>query len=198
MAFVSEAVAALGDLRVSVGIATGPAAVAIEVLPPGGSNDGSEEELCRYTASGPAVEAAQRLERAGRPGFMHLSLVAADRLGAERGLFMDLAHTASAASSRTTPDGSLSDLELAGGAAVVVVEPAGAGSVAPPTVSAAPTEPCRRSSSRSSSSSSVLRHERSVWIDCFHAERGANTPELEDPAPAPAPAPADIPSQSPA
>jgi hypothetical protein len=205
--FVSEAVAALGDVRVSVGIATGPAAVAIEVLPvppspcvsaaasvgppplgagppslgaastqpspgpgaaapsspgaaappsPGAaadtdagglihrsssSSDSSQEALCRYTASGPAVEAAQRLELAGRPGFMHLSLAAADRLGAERGLFLDLANAAAPAG----PGGE------------------GGGSAAAAAAAAAAAR-------RRAEGGRGLRHDRSVWIDCFHAD----------------------------
>jgi hypothetical protein len=156
VSFVSEAVAALGDVRVSVGIATGPAAVAIEVLPgPAGSaGDGSQEELCRYTATGPAVEAAQRLELTGRPGFMHLTLTAADRLGAERGLFMDLANAA---------------IDTAG--------TVGEGSSA-----AAMTTSAGR---RRGGAKGGLRHDRSVWIDCFHSDillSADDLPAAADPA----------------
>jgi hypothetical protein len=177
VAFVSEAVAALGDLRVSVGIATGPAAVAIEVLPPSpglapapsaaavplhspgaaapkspgaagtSAADTSAGELCRYTVSGPAAEAAQRLERDGRPGFMHLSLAAADRLGAERGLFLDLAKAADAA-------------------------PAGPGGEG---VGPAAAAVARR---RCAEGGRGLRHDRSVWIDCFHADRLLSADDL--------------------
>jgi hypothetical protein len=171
VSFVSEAVAALGDVRVAVGIATGPASVVIEVLPPSPAFQvavpapsagvfcttaaavDAAGDLCWYTVSGPAAEAAKRLERDGLPGFMHLSLEAADRLGAERGLFLDLTN----AEVDTAPTG-----------------PSMEGIVAAPASSVA----VARRRSNAADVGRGLRHSRSVWIDCFHADRLLSADDL--------------------
>ncbi len=170
---MSEAVAALGDVRVAVGIATGPASVVIEVLPPSPASQvavptpsagvgcttaaavDAAGDLCWYTVSGPAAEAAKRLERDGLPGFMHLSLEAADRLGAERGLFLDLTN----AEVDTAPTG-----------------PSMEGIVAAQASSAAVAR--RRCNTAAADVGRGLRHSRSVWIDCFHADRLLSADDL--------------------
>jgi hypothetical protein len=142
--------------------------------PDAGVDADADGAACRYTASGPAVEAASRLEKDGRPGYMHLSLAAADRLGAERGLFMELGSGPSwnSDSDRTTPETSAAtsaaDLDAAagGGAEPPPLPPPG---TPPPPGSPGARAPRHGGGGAGSGGGSggMLRHERSVWIDCF-------------------------------
>jgi hypothetical protein len=164
VAFVAEVVAAVGDFRFPVGIATGPASVAVEVIPvpaasaadspappPGAEDDGG---VCRYTASGPVAEAAAALERSGQPGYMHLSLAAADRLGEERGLFLDLGRVAIACDAVVT----LSTLSRD--------EKAGLGGGGEEGTAASQSAGQRRVAG-----GRAVQRQRSVWIDCFRPDQ---------------------------
>mmetsp|Transcript_60813 Transcript_60813/g.162658 ORF Transcript_60813/g.162658 Transcript_60813/m.162658 type:complete len:633 (-) Transcript_60813:238-2136(-) len=144
--FVTEMVAALGEHHFAIGIATGSASLSVEVLQT--ASRSPDAANFRYRPGGPAVEAALELERTGRPGVMHLTMSAADRLGSERGLFLDLSGAAAG------------PISLRSG------NSPNQGGPRPNT----PTQGGATSTRRNSATSSLLR-QRSVWIDCFRPDQ---------------------------
>mmetsp|Transcript_60460 Transcript_60460/g.161094 ORF Transcript_60460/g.161094 Transcript_60460/m.161094 type:complete len:535 (-) Transcript_60460:14-1618(-) len=141
--FIAELVSSLGDVRFATGVSVGPVAVTVGL---------SEARVACYTASGRAFDQAVALERSGRAGYMQLSWPAAERLGAERGLFLDWDQASprrpGSPPRAPSPVGAKTD------------DTNGSGSEDP-------FYEVRGGATRGATPSST----KSVWIDCFHVDQ---------------------------